>query len=333
MDLTPTAQEKSLLEAAWRDQTPTQSPPLDLTRPALGRGSLPATEDQVAKALSELLGWPEWVRLYAKPSLAVVAASKLARSRGLAGGVLWAAPGAGRPFDPPSGDPGLVMLRTDWAPDPQSVAQAQHVARVQGLLLVLDESCTGLRLGRGGAAQFYGLTPDLALYGPPLAGGRDFAALVGRGDAPPAPAKQPAAEALAGAAANLAAASQPDWSPRLEAWGRALAVGLAYFSARCGLDEEIAWEGPLVLPRLKGKRLWAFIELAREEGLGLEPLVLFDPEQDPGQASERLWSRLCRVCQRLKVLPQGEKAPAGWSEAHGAGKCTSMEDAWKILES
>ncbi len=333
MDITPTAQEKARLQEVWQDQTPSQAAPLDLTRPALCRGSRPAAEPQVAQALADLLGWPQWVRLYAKPSLAVVAASRLARSRGMAGGVLWAAPGTGRPFDPPSGDPGLVMLRCDWAPDAQSVAQAQHVARAQGLMLVLDESCTGLRLGPGGAAQYYGLGPDLALYGPPLAGGRDFAALVGLGEAPPQPGKPPSDEALAAAAATLEAVAQPAWRQRIEDWGRALILGLNYFAARCGLGEQIAWEGPPVLPRLKGKRLWAFIELAREEGLLLEPLVFLDPEQDPSQAPQRLWSRLCRACQRLKVLPQGEKAPAGWAEAHGAGKCATLEEAWRAIES
>ncbi|MFH1034731.1 MAG: aminotransferase class III-fold pyridoxal phosphate-dependent enzyme [Pseudomonadota bacterium] len=333
MNLTPTEQEKALLGEVWQDQIPSQAPPLDLTRPAPCRGSRPASADQVAKALQEMLGWPAWVRLYAKPSLAVVAASKLARSRGLAGGVLWAAPGTGRPLEPASGHPGLVMLRCDWAPDAASVAQALRLAQARGLMLVLDESCTGVRLGRGGAASVYGIDPQVALYGPPLAGGRDFAALAGLGQAPPQTGQAPTDEALAAAAATLEAMAGADWQERLEAWGRALLLGLNYYAARCGLQEEIAWEGPLTLPRLKGKRLWAFIELAREEGLWLEPLVLLDPEQDPGQVPERLWRRLCRCCQRLKVLPQGEKAPAGWSEAHGAGKCASMEEAWRVLES
>jgi len=333
MNLSPTDHEKRLLEDVWRDQTPSQAPILDLTRPALCLQQRPASGPEVSQALLELLGWPQWVRLYPKPSLAVVAASRLARARGLAGGVLWAAPGTGRPFDPPSGQAGLVMLRCDWAPDAQSVAQAQHVARAQGLMVVLDESCTGLRLDRGGAAQFYGLQPDLALYGPPLAGGLDFAALVGLGECPPEPPKPPTEEALAAAAATCAAVDQPGWLERLGAWGRALALGLAYFGGKCGLDEQISWEGPLALPRLKGKRLWAFIELAREEGLILEPLVLFDPAQDPQEAPQRLWSRLCRSCARLKVLPQGEKAPAGWAEAHGAGKCTRVEEVPRSLDS
>lgn len=334
MDLSPTDQEKQQLQDVWRDQAPSQATPLDLTRPGMGLGQRPATAAQVGQALLDLLGWPQWVRLYPKPSLAVVAASKLARARGLAGGVLWAAPGTGAPFEPPQGDPGLVMLRCDWAPDAQSVAQAQHVSRAKGLMLVLDESCTGLRLARGGAAQFYGLTPDLALHGPPLAGGQDFAALVGQGQAPPEPPTPPSGQALAAAAATLDAAAQEGYWERLGQWGRALAVGLEYFRQRCGLDEEIAWEGPLTLPRLKGKRLWAFIELCREEGLLLEPLVLLDATQDPAEAPARLFSRLCRACQRLKVLPQGEKAPHGWAEAHGAGgKCLRVEEILRSLDS
>lgn len=332
MDIAPTTQEKVQLEAVWRDQTPSNTAPLDLTRPPLSRSSRPAEAGQVSQELAARLSWPLWVRLYAKPSLAVVAASKLARARGLAGGVLWAAPGAGRPFEPPNGDPGLVILRTDWAPDKASVLQAQHVTRAQGLLLVLDESCTGLRLGPQGAAGFFGLSPDLTLYGSPLAGGRDFAALVGLGEAPPAPAKEPEPAALAAVAGTLEAVAQPAWQERQQAWARAWAVGLNYFAARCGLTKEIIWEGSPLLPRLKGKRLWAFIELAKEEGLLLEPLLLFDAEQDPQEAPQRLWSRLCRACQRLKVLPQGEKAPAGWSEAHGAHKCASLEEAWSTID-
>lgn len=332
MDLRPTDQEQLLLREVWQDQTPSQAPPLDLTRPAPGLAPRPARADQVGQALLDLLGWPQWVRLYAKPALAVLAASKLARGQGRPGGVLWAAPGTGAPFEPPQGEPGLVMLRCDWAPDPQSVAQAQHVARAKGLLLVMDESCTGQRLAPGGAARYYDLAPDLALYGPPLAGGQDLAALVGRGDAPPQPPQAPGDQALEAAAATLAALAGPEWWERLGQWGRALVIGLEHFRQKCGLDEEIGWEGPLALPRLKGKRLWAFIELCREEGLILEPLVLLDPTQDPAQAPARLWNRLCRACQRLKVLPLGDKAPHGWSEAHGAGKCIRVEEILKSLD-
>jgi hypothetical protein len=112
-----------------------------------------------------------------------------------------------------------------------------------------------------------------------------------------------------------------DIPARLAAWGRALALGLGHFAQKFGVDEQIGWEGPFSLPRLTGKRLWAFRELLAEEGLMTNPLVLFDPGLEPELAPELLWPRLCRACARLKVLPQGDKAPAGWSEAHGAQGC------------
>ncbi|CAO0821305.1 hypothetical protein DFAR_2230002 [Desulfarculales bacterium] len=82
MNLTPTAQEKAQLEEVWRDQAPSQAQLLDLTRPVLCRQQMLADETQVAQVLATLLSWTQWVQLYAKPSLAVVAASKLARLQG-----------------------------------------------------------------------------------------------------------------------------------------------------------------------------------------------------------------------------------------------------------
>ncbi|MFH1060934.1 MAG: hypothetical protein V1797_19905 [Pseudomonadota bacterium] len=318
MSLQPDAQEIQALEAVWRSQAPAGGPALDLTRPEFSAPPRPATADQVAEALRQRLEWPQWVRLYTKPSLAVVAASRLAKARMGAGAVIWSAPGTGAPLEPGCGAPGLVMLRGDWAPGAPAMRLAQTQARDAGLVLAVDESITGLRLHPGGAAAHFGLDPDLALYGPALAGGADFAALAGRGDPPPAPAKAPSAEALAAARGVLAMSAETDIPARLAAWGRALALGLDFFGQKTRVSEHIGWEGPYSLPRLTGKRLWAFRELLAEEGLRLNPLVLFDPGLDPDQAPAVLWPRLCRACNRLKVLPLGEKAPGGWSEAHGA---------------
>jgi glutamate-1-semialdehyde aminotransferase len=51
-----------------------------------------------------------------------------------------------------------------------------------GALLVLDEIKTGFRLARGGAAERWGVRPDLAVLGKALANGFPLAALVGRAD-------------------------------------------------------------------------------------------------------------------------------------------------------
>lgn len=49
-----------------------------------------------------------------------------------------------------------------------------------GTVLIFDEVITGFRLALGGAAEYYGVTPDLAVYGKALAGGWPVSALAGR---------------------------------------------------------------------------------------------------------------------------------------------------------
>ena len=53
----------------------------------------------------------------------------------------------------------------------------------EGALLIFDEVITGFRVARGGAAQRYGVTPDLAAYGKIVGGGMPLAAYGGRRDA------------------------------------------------------------------------------------------------------------------------------------------------------
>jgi hypothetical protein len=324
MSSEPRPEERAALEQCWSSQQAATGPRVDFVSPAWPAdwAAPRASARETAQALAQALGWAGWVRLYPKPSLAVVAAARLAKAQGRGSGVLWMAPGTGRPLEPPQGEPGVAVLRGDWAPDAAAMAEAQAQARDQGLLLVADESVTGFRLAAGGAVGAFGLEPDVALFGPALAAGRGFAALAGKGEAPPEPAQAPDDQALAAAAGIIATASQPWVQPRLEELGRLLAVGLDFFRRRTGQEENIAWEGPPAMPRLFGRRLWAFVELAREEGLALGPLALPDPLLEPGEAPGLLWPRLARACARLRVLPEGEKAPLGWRDAAEARGCS-----------
>jgi len=57
-------------------------------------------------------------------------------------------------------------------PPPEGLlARLAEVCRKHGVILVLDERITGFRLGRGGAAEWAGLEPDVAVYGGALGGG------------------------------------------------------------------------------------------------------------------------------------------------------------------
>nr|WP_246345188.1 aspartate aminotransferase family protein [Conexibacter arvalis] len=64
-------------------------------------------------------------------------------------------------------------------PAPGFLAGLKELAADAGALLIFDEVITGFRLALGGAAERYGVTPDLAVYGKALAGGFPVAALAG----------------------------------------------------------------------------------------------------------------------------------------------------------
>lgn len=76
-----------------------------------------------------------------------------------------------------------VMINTGTIePVPGYLAAVRELCTKHGAVLVFDEVISGFRLALGGAAQRYGVTPDLATYGKAMAGGWPVAALAGRAD-------------------------------------------------------------------------------------------------------------------------------------------------------
>jgi glutamate-1-semialdehyde 2,1-aminomutase len=64
-------------------------------------------------------------------------------------------------------------------PLPGYLETARRITRVAGSLLVFDETISGFRVALGGAAQRFGVTPDLAIYGKAMAAGWPASALAG----------------------------------------------------------------------------------------------------------------------------------------------------------
>ncbi len=62
------------------------------------------------------------------------------------------------------------------------LAGVVELAHRRGALVVFDEVITGFRLAPGGAAERYGVTPDLAAYGKALGNGMPISAVGGRAD-------------------------------------------------------------------------------------------------------------------------------------------------------
>lgn len=70
----------------------------------------------------------------------------------------------------------------DWGPAP-GPAFLQYLRRrcdETGALLIFDEVLTGFRLARGGAQEYFGVTPDLAAFAKALANGYPLSAFAGK---------------------------------------------------------------------------------------------------------------------------------------------------------
>jgi glutamate-1-semialdehyde 2,1-aminomutase len=64
-------------------------------------------------------------------------------------------------------------------PEPRFLKSLRDLTRRKGALLIYDEVITGFRLAAGGAAEFFGIAPDLAVFGKALAGGYPLSAVAG----------------------------------------------------------------------------------------------------------------------------------------------------------
>ncbi len=78
--------------------------------------------------------------------------------------------------EPVAGNMGCVP------PAPGFLEALRSLADATGALLVFDEVMTGFRVGRGGAQERYGITPDLTILGKIVGGGLPAAAFGGRAE-------------------------------------------------------------------------------------------------------------------------------------------------------
>src|SRR5207249_975536 len=65
-------------------------------------------------------------------------------------------------------------------PEPGFLAGVRELCDRQDILLLFDEVITGFRIAPGGAQSYFGIVPDLAVFGKALASGYPLSALAGR---------------------------------------------------------------------------------------------------------------------------------------------------------
>ncbi len=147
---------------------------------------------------------------------------------------------------------GLLIQRRKF------VQRLRELCTTHGALLILDEVITGFRLGPGGAAEFYGVDPDLATYGKVIGGGMPVGAYGGRRElmeqlAPLGPVYQagtlsgnPVAMAAGIATLRELLADEGAAYRRLEELGARLAAGLEEVFARHGRPWRVARAGSIL---------------------------------------------------------------------------------------
>jgi len=69
-----------------------------------------------------------------------------------------------------------------WAGTPDLYGQMKEMAHHAGALLIFDEVISGFRLAAGGAQQYFGVKPDLAVFGKAFGAGERIGAVTGRAE-------------------------------------------------------------------------------------------------------------------------------------------------------
>ncbi len=142
-------------------------------------------------------------------------------------------------IEPIAANMGLVL------PEPGYLEGLRALCDEHGALLIFDEVITGFRIARGGAAERFGVRPDLCTFGKVIGGGMPVGAYAGRTDlmqqiAPEGPVFQAGTlsgnpVAMSAGLAVLELLARPGAFERLEALAVKLADGLRQIAQDTGV--------------------------------------------------------------------------------------------------
>ncbi|WP_198663931.1 aspartate aminotransferase family protein [Jiangella endophytica] len=133
----------------------------------------------------------------------------------------------------------------------------RDLCRRTGALLVFDEVITGFRLALGGAQEYLGVTPDLAVFGKAIAGGMQLSAFTGRAEIMDRISSgqvahagtfnaHPVAVAAARATLEVLERDRDDLYPRVFRLGALLADGLREAARQAGVPLVVTGPGPMI---------------------------------------------------------------------------------------
>jgi glutamate-1-semialdehyde 2,1-aminomutase len=139
-------------------------------------------------------------------------------------------------------------------PEPGFLAGLRELCDRHGVVLIFDEVITGFRLGLGGAQKYYGVIPDLAVFGKAMASGYPISVLAGKrrfmqkiadGSVIHAGTMNSGNPSVAAAQATLHVLESESVHPRLFELGRRLMEGLRDASQRAGKPLLVQGPGPM----------------------------------------------------------------------------------------
>jgi glutamate-1-semialdehyde 2,1-aminomutase len=133
-------------------------------------------------------------------------------------------------------------------PEPGYLELLRELATAHGALLIFDEVITGFRFARGGAQEWFGVTPDLTTLAKGLGGGFPVAAIGGSRDVMSMIAEGRYSHSgtynanvvqCAAVAATMDLLAEPGLYERQRAIGDRLALGLRELAAGAGLPVRV----------------------------------------------------------------------------------------------
>jgi glutamate-1-semialdehyde 2,1-aminomutase len=188
-------------------------------------------------------------------------------------------------------------------PTPEFILAVAAATRAAGARLVLDETLTGFRLARGGAAEVFGIEPDVAVFGGVLGGG---VARIGAGAWARTLAATPSDElpgppppiAIMAGVATLSVLRNESVHQRLEERGADLEAGVTTLAER--------FSRPLRCARVGSIFACAFSRQGVTDGNSF------------ARVDQDTWGRFARSCREAGLLlPARSPVPSFLSHAHG----------------
>ena len=200
-------------------------------------------------------------------------------------------------LDPIAAQFGVIRPQTEF------LRAVEDLTSKAGAFLVLDETLTGFRAARGGAAESFGITCDVAVFGGALGGGvsevggvawaRALSATPGD-ELPPAPPPMGVQAAIA----TLSVLRNDAVHQRLEERSAQLEAGIVALGERFGRPPQIS-------------RVGSLFALA----FSRSPIV---DGNSFARVDQETWARFQRACKESgALLPVRSPAPAFISHAHG----------------